>query len=363
MADRQNMSNQIAHPYQELPDYCFWQKAMGSVPPFAVDPVVHVPFTISRSTLVATGGSCFAQHVGRALQENGCSYQVVESAPDWLPAAKHREWNYGVFSARYGNIYTVRQLLQLFDRAYGICTPQLTFWEASAGTYVDPFRPRIQPPGYASVEELIASREGHLAAVRELFETLDVFVFTLGLTEGWEHVPDGAVLPLAPGVAGGTWQRDLYRFRNHSVQEIEQDLITFVDRLRSVNPDSRLVLTVSPVPLVATYAEQHVLVSTCFSKSVLRVAASNCAAARDHVVYFPSYEIITGPHAGNNYYEDDLRSVNEQGVNHVMRTFFRHFLVDGEHDATSAEDYAVRYAASELESLKDVICDEDTLAR
>jgi GSCFA family len=356
------MSNNNAHPYKELPAYCFWHTAMGSVPPFAVDPVVHVPFRLTRSTLVATGGSCFAQHIGRALQDNGCCYHITESAPDWLPPAQHREWNYGVFSARYGNIYTVRQLLQLFDRAYGFYAPQLTFWQGPVGTYVDPFRPRVQPSGYPSVKELIADRERHLAAVRQLFETLDVFVFTLGLTESWEHVADGAVLPLAPGVAGGVWQQDLYRFRNYSIQEVEQDLITFIDRLRSVNPDARVILTVSPVPLVATYAEQHVLVSTCYSKSILRVAASTCAAVRDNVFYFPAYEIITGPHAGGNYFEDDLRSVNEKGVNHVMRTFFRHFLTTGGDDAQRGECEAVRYAVSELEFLKDVICDEDTLA-
>ena len=51
-----------------------------------------------------------------------------------------------------------------------------------------------------SVEELTEDRSRHLAAVRQMFETLDVFVFTLGLTESWEHVPDGAALPLAPGL-------------------------------------------------------------------------------------------------------------------------------------------------------------------
>jgi hypothetical protein len=351
------------HPYQALPDHKVWHKAMGSVPPFAVDPVVHVPFTINRATLVATGGSCFAQHIGRALRKNKCSYYVVESAPDWLPVAKHREWNYEIFSARYGNLYSARQLLQLFDRAYGTYNPELTFWQTPAGAYVDPFRPRIQPPGYASVEELTEERSRHLAAVRQMFETLDVFVFTLGLTESWEHVPDGAALPLAPGVAGGVWQRDIYGFRNYSVQEVEQDLLTFIDRLRSVNPDSRIILTVSPVPLAATYMDQHVLVSTCFSKSVLRVAANTCAMTRDNVVYFPAYEIVTGPHGGGAYYEDDLRSISEKGVNHVMRTFFRHFLIDDGDASSCGEDEAVRYVAAELDSLADVICDEDFLAR
>ena len=356
------MPDDSAHPYKELPGHCFWQKVMGSVPPFAVDPVVRVPFKISRSALVATGGSCFAQHIGRALQGNNCSYYVVESAPDSLPASKHREWNYGTFSARYGNLYTTRQLLQLFDRAYQIYKPQLTFWQTHTGTFVDPFRPRIQPPGYSSVEELAVDRERHLTAVRQMFETLDVFVFTLGLTESWEHLPDGAVLPLAPGVAGGVWQQGLYNFRNYSVQEVEQDLLAFIDRLRDVNRDSRIILTVSPVPLAATYVDQHVLVSTCFSKSVLRVAANTCAMTRDNVSYFPAYEIITGPHAGGAYFEDDLRSVNEKGVNHVMRTFFRHFLANTEEAPSRGEDETVPYAAAELEFLKDVICDEESLA-
>ena len=213
---------------------------MGSVPPFAVDPVVSVPFKIDRSTRVATGGSCFAQHIGRALLKNGCSYYVVESAPDGLPASSTVEWNYGIFSARYGNLYTTRQLLQLYDRAYGKYQPQLIFWQTNANLYVDPFRPRIQPPGYSSIEELTKDRQRHFAAVRRMFETLDVFVFTLGLTESWEHLPDGAVLPLAPGVAGGVWQQDLYTFRNYSVQEVEQDLLAFLDRLREVNPASRI---------------------------------------------------------------------------------------------------------------------------
>jgi hypothetical protein len=350
------------HPYQELPDHCFWQKAMESVLPFAVDPVVKVPFTISRSTRVATAGSCFAQHIGRSLQSNGCAYYIVESAPDSLPQSQHRDWNYGVFSARYGNLYTARQLLQLFDRAYGIYKPQLTFWQTRTGSYVDPFRPRVQPPGYASIEDLAADRERHLAAVRQMFETLEVFVFTLGLTESWEYLPDGAVLPLAPGVAGGGWQQELYQFRNYSVPQVEQDLLAFIDRLREVNRGAKVILTVSPVPLVATYEDRHVLVSTCLSKAVLRVAANTCSMARENVLYFPAYEIITGPHTGGNYYEDDLRSVNEKGVNHVMRTFFRHFLADGNEALCGGEGEATPYAATELESLKDVICDEETLA-
>jgi hypothetical protein len=350
--------SQGPHPYSELPDSAFWSRAVAGVPPFAVDPVVDVPFRISASDAVATAGSCFAQHIARALQRKGFRYFVSEAAPPGLTPEAAAEANYGVFSARYGNIYTTRQLVQLFDRAYGEFTPCLPSWQGKSGGYVDPFRPRIQPGGFASEADLAADRAQHLECVRRLLETLDVFVFTLGLTEAWEHRASGAALPLAPGVAGGEWNADEYEFRNYAVEDVERDLLGFVDRLRGVNPSCRIVLTVSPVPLAATYEQRHVLVSTCLSKAVLRVAAAGCASKRAEVCYFPAFEIITGPHSGGRYFDDDLRSVKTAGVSHVMRIFFAHFAGDGR---SEGEPGALRHLEAELETVRDIVCDEEAL--
>lgn len=306
---------------------------------------------------MATAGSCFAQNIARSLHKKGFHYFVTETAPpELLPEAAHRA-NYRVFSARYGNIYTTRQLAQLFDRAYGEFTPELPAWRGRSGGYVDPFRPRIQPEGFVSEADLLADRIQHLGSVRRLFENLDVFVFTLGLTESWEHA-SGAVLPLAPGVAGGEWDPEQYAFRNYSVEEVERDLLGFIDRLRDVNPSCRIVLTVSPVPLAATYEARHVLVSTCLSKAVLRVAAAGCASKRPQVCYFPAFEIITGPHAGGRYFDDDLRSITKAGVDHVMRIFFSHFAGSGR---SAIEQGELRHLEAELESVGEIICDEEAL--
>jgi len=353
-----NRAGAGAHPYSDLPHYAFWNRSVAGVPPFAVDPVVDVPFRISASDAVATAGSCFAQNIARALQRKGFCYFVTEPAPSQLSPQDAAKANYGVFSARYGNIYTTRQLLQLFDRAYGAVVPSLSSWHGRNGRYVDPFRPRIEPEGFGSEADLIADRTQHLACVRRLFETLDVFVFTLGLTESWEHKASHLALPLAPGVAGGEWDPSQYEFHNYCVEDVELDLIGFVDRLRSVNPSCRIVLTVSPVPLAATYEGRHVLVSTCLSKAVLRVAAEGCASKRPGVCYFPAYEIVTGPHSGCRYFDDDLRSVTKAGVDHVMRVFFLHFA------GSSPDPHAstLRYVEAELEALRDIVCDEEALS-
>jgi hypothetical protein len=279
-----------------------------------------------------------------------------------VPPAEARARGYRLFSARYGNVYTARQLLQLIERAYGRFTPADRVWERPDGRFADPFRPRIEPAGFASPEAVEAEREEHFTRLRRLFENLDVFVFTLGLTEGWQARTDGAAFPLCPGVAAGTFDPEAYVFRNQPVEEVIADLSAFADALKAVNPQARLILTVSPVPLVATYEGRHVLQSTVHSKAVLRVAAQRLADTRDDTLYFPSYEIITSPEGAFRYLESDLRSVSKDGVDHVMRVFFRHLTEGGDQDALPASSRSLHEARREFAQQAAVVCDEELLA-
>lgn len=314
-----------SHPYAELPDRQYWRRAVAGLPAPEVDPVTAPDFKIDRGTAIATAGSCFAQHIARHLRRQGFRYLDCEPAPAGLSPAEAARANYGVYSARFGNLYTARQLLQLFDRAYGRQTPLDSSWERPDGRHVDPFRPEVEPAGYASAEEVAAARAVHLAAVRTMFETVELFVFTLGLTECWSRRDDGAVFPIAPGVTAGQMDPTRYAFLNFDVATVKADLEAFVQRLHEINPRARLLFTVSPVPLAATFEAEHVLTATTYSKAVLRAAAGEIARSHAHCGYFPSYEIITGSFNRGLYYQSDLRGVTESGVDHVMRLFFRHY--------------------------------------
>jgi hypothetical protein len=351
------------HPYANLPAERFWRKAITDQPPYAVDPVVKPRFTLSRTDRVATAGSCFAQHISRALKARGFDFLVTEPPPEGLDAVDVEARGYGVFTARFGNVYTTRQLLQLFDRAFGQFDPVEDVWVRSDARLVDPFRPAIEPAGFATEADLRTSRAAHLEAVRRMFLELDVFVFTLGLTEGWRSRKDGAVFPVAPGVSGGRFDPALHEFVNFELEEITEDLGAVVRKLRERNPRSRVLLTVSPVPLVATYEGRHVLVSTTYSKSVLRVAADKIARSFDAVDYYPSYEIITGNFNGGRYFEPDLRSVNELGVEHALRPFLTHYAGV---PSSSGGDLSPAAAAAHREELSRtiaVVCDEEAIDR
>ena len=130
-----------------------------------------------------------------------------------------------------------------------------------------------------------------------MVETLDVMVFTLGLTETYMARADGAVYPICPGVAGGVFDPAQHVFVNFGVADVIADLGAAIAFIRARNPAARVLLTVSPVPLIATMEDRSVLASTTYSKAVLRVAAEEVAGRDERVAYFPSYEVITGPHA------------------------------------------------------------------
>lgn len=331
----------------------------------AVDPVGRFDLRLDRGTRVATAGSCFAQHISRHLKAAGFQYYVVEEGHPVIDPKIREAHNYGTFSARFGNIYTARQLRQLVDRAWLRFSPAEPAWIEPDGTVRDPFRPAIQPGNFASVAEMEADRAQHLAAVRQMFKGLDVLVFTLGLTEGWVSRADGAAFPLCPGVEGGSFDPERYAFHNQTVAEVVADMSAVIRHLSRVNPSARVVLTVSPVPLIATAVpDTHVLAATTYSKSVLRVAAQMLADSFEQVQYFPSYEVITGSYNRGRYFAGDLRNVTEEGVNHVMRLFLKHTgAADAAPAGSAATDAPDADFAQRAAAFVEVECEESALDR
>jgi hypothetical protein len=350
----------MTHPYRDAPAHRRWRAAMVEPPPGAIDPMVSAPWRIAVGDVIATAGSCFAQHLVRRLRAAGLCHLDIEPAHPMLSAQTAEAFGYGLFSARYGSIYTARQLLQLFRRAFGRFTPLDDLWTDGHGRCFDPFRPTIQPEGFPTRREYERDRDRHLAAVRAMFEGIDVFVFTLGLTECWSDTADGAVYPLCPGVAAGHFEAGRHALLNLGVQDNIADLDAFLAELRMVNPKVRVILTVSPVPLAATAEPRHVWTATTLSKAVLRVAAEEISR-RPGVVYFPAYEIVTSPAARGAYFEEDLRSVTPAGVDHVMRLFFHHLV---EPDACTADSQTAPAEDAFLEQARhavEILCDEARL--
>ena len=343
----------ISHPYKSAPTSSFWSRAVANDwNPADLIELGSPRFLIQKDDRVVSAGSCFASNIIPYLEKSGLKYLRTETRHPAFLDVQPEALGYANFSAAYGNIYTARQLLQLLKRCLNTFSPVEDRWTVG-DEIVDSLRPGLRYRARSHREFDILTAQ-HLRKTYEAFENADVFIFTLGLTEAWVSRIDGTVFPACPGTVAGCFDPERHEFKNFNTAEVTADLSEFVDLVRDINPDVRIVVTVSPVPLVATATGRHVLNSSIYSKAVLRVAAEQITQCYPNVIYFPAYEIIAGPQAPWEFYENDRRSVSQAGIETVMKALLARCEVaaeaqnDGAMESPAPQESANRAVAAEL---------------
>ena len=203
----------------------------------------------------------------------------------------------------------------------------MRWWRSPvSGKIQDPYR-RIFL--YDSIDDAEADFERHRIHSRRALEKAEVFILTLGLTEIWQDKIDGSVicLPSGPYVKeGGDMSR--YRFRVSRYNENLENLERIHELMAKHNPECRLLVTVSPVHLFATFREDaDVITASCNSKSTLRAVTDEFVARHDNVFYFPAFEMATiyRPMIDKYIFSDGKENfhVNKETVDFIMSQFFR----------------------------------------
>lgn len=339
------------NPYANLPEKRIWRNAVqyGNSEKIAD---LHKPkWSISRDDVFVTMGSCFAQHIGKWLRAENFNAPLFDT--DRNIKSRH-------FSANYGNIYTVRQALQLVQEAMGERSCSEPYWETEGG-YIDPLRPNIFVEPVETPEQISILRQNHLQCVRDALLSADVFIFTLGLTEAWLIRECGTVLPVAPGVLGGTYDPERYSFKNFNYMEVMADLEALISAISTLRGgrDLRVLLTLTPGHLTATAEDRHILQSAAYSKAVLRAAAGDFVQRNALFDYFPSYEIIINPKSQLKYFNDNLRTVRPDAIPIVMRHFEEAYFNPFSDEAEVVHQPVT--SMTQLEEMDDVDCEEALL--
>jgi len=349
------------NPYKKLDDKSFWRSAVANYHMFDINGLWDPKFNITADHRVSTFGSCFAQHIGRALRKRGYKWFCTEPVPYGLSPENARQYNYNLFSCRTGNIYTTSLLRQWVEWATGQSIPPEEYWLKNDRVY-DPFRPNIEPDGFESVEEMRLSRLQTISSFLAVIEKANLFVFTLGLTESWFNKEYGYEYPACPGTIAGKFDDSRHEFRNQEFSAVLQQLNLSLNMMLKINPGLKILLTVSPVPLTATMSGNHVLVATMYSKSILRAVAGQVASKRGFADYFPSYEIINSPAFRGTFFEPNQRSINKVGVDFVMDSFF-HCLNSKFGVMSTAHPKEVLMSIDNIEQTdEETVCEEELLA-
>lgn len=261
---------------------------------------------ITESTRIASVGSCFARELKKWLVANGYTYVQVEEGPGSDQG-----------SARFGPVYNTACLKQIFESALGSFEPVDRLW-AHKGRLLDPYRKDVAWPD----EDAAASeRRDHAEAVREMVKSSDVLVCTMGLAEVWRSKIDGSTFFQVP--PSSVFDPNRHEYALTSVEENVQNLERFYELLRGANPQLRLVVTLSPVPLRATFRDMSCVSANTVSKAILRVAIDEFCRSHPEVIYFPAYEIVQ--HLEPKPFLKDNRHVKPKVVDRIMRTFIESY--------------------------------------
>jgi len=143
---------------------------------------------------------------------------------------------------------------------------------------------------------------------REFFKSADLYVYTMGVAPVFFNKETGIFnMPKATGTSKAALVRKC-DFRTTTVQENVNNLREIISAVRSFNSDTKIVITVSPVPLSATSEMNSAIMADCISKSTLRIAAHEVMQEKiANVFYWPSFEMVrwVGGHYGQVFGTDD----------------------------------------------------------
>lgn len=245
---------------------------------------------ITPATNITAFGSCFAAHIS-----------------EWL---SQRNYNVLTDKSQSGDAYVIRcgegmvnsfTLAGQFEWAFEGRVPQGEFWH-----------------GYSA--EAFGYDEKIRNQTREIFLETDLFILTFGLSEIWYDRPTGEVFWRA--VPNDKFDPERHGFRVASVIENRANIDRIYQLIRKHVPKAKIILTLSPIPLIATFRPMSCLTANAVSKASLRVAIDAVLqenASGGFLHYWPSYEIVTDCFADK--WTSDRRHVKRPILDYVMTAF------------------------------------------
>jgi len=289
---------------------------------YGTEPFAQSHRIMSKDTPIGSAGSCFAFEIAKVLQQENFNYVVTERADDpragiIVDGYKAGD-KYAKFSANYGILFNTPSFKQLAEKAFQV--KEFTKYSLlySSTYYVDPYRENVF---FKTQKAFINDYPKHIEAVRQSLMQCEVFIVTLGLNECWQF-RDGTAISRNP-------KEGLYELLQHkvlTVQENVDNIQRFYDIVKQHNPKFKLIISLSPIPFLATGRAEthHVITANSHSKAVLRVAADELVANNEDMYYLPSYELVT--ECSEAPWGPDLRHVTSETVKRVI-TMFKHMFV------------------------------------
>ena len=246
-------------------------------------------FRIRSGDVIFTMGSCFARNIETHLAMLGC---VVPMMDFDLPTSEWGGGTHGAMNRFHPPAFsqTLEWTAAVYDRngrvSWEDCAPYAfpcgedLFLDLDMGTAAPVTRARF------------IERRQHIYDIFSRVFSAACLMMTPGLIEAWRDRETGLYIHYTPKHRSQLRDVERWEFEVLPYEVCRDSMLAAIDCVRARNPDIKVLLTTSPVPLSATFTTDDVRIANMHSKSVLRAACGEVRRVRPHVDYFPSYESV-----------------------------------------------------------------------
>lgn len=277
---------------------------------------------VKKNSKILSFGSCFAVEIRKRLRS-----LELNVMPDYskfeIDNKKFRVGNLPVRdNINHYNTYTILYEFLRFESQF--TQNENDYWEVEdlwfngKIAYQDPYRRAV----YGKTKKILIEITKKIdQEIKKSIEEAEIIVITLGLTEVWIKNNNNMICCMNPGYAGGGGFEET-KFYSSDYDENLNNLREIMNIINRKRIKSKVIFTVSPVPLGATFRKMDVVIANEESKSILRVAAAQIEKEYENAYYFPAYEMCK---YSNNVYKEDGRHIKPEMVNKIVDVFRLNF--------------------------------------
>lgn len=253
--------------------------------------IPQAEFTFQHGDSVCLIGSCFSDEISTKLKNTG----------NW------------VYSNPYGTVYhpsaLAYQVLDCFneEEETRIFERDNKFYSWNASTLISA----------TSKEELKRKLFSIKTSFKEQLAKSKMLIVTFGTAWGYELIEDEFLVANCHKMPSQLFKKFL-----SSPYEIVQDWVMAIEKLQELNPELKIIFTVSPVRHVKDGVIENNLSKARLIEAVQQLAFEpNCS-------YFPSYELIIDVLRDYRFFKEDRVHPNQEAINFVWKKFETTYCTD-----------------------------------
>lgn len=244
------------------------------------------PDFISSKTEMILLGSCFAEEIGKRLEELSFPVSVNPAGIIFNPVSLA-----DLLDNSSSSLVDERMLLARDDQHYHYGCHSKVYGK--------------------SKDELIQKIKIIQQQIKTKLTSAEILQITFGTAWAYRHLQTNNIVANCHKIPQKEFSKELL-----DLEELKQIYLKLFTRLFEINPKLQVLLTVSPVRHIKDGIHENNL-----SKSILLLLSDYLVNTFSKVSYFPAYELIVDDLRDYRFYKEDLIHPTNQAVDYVFEKF------------------------------------------